>query len=40
MSSNAAVATAPGAAAAPKKDSVVEVMAASMIGTAIEFYDI
>ena len=39
MSSNAAVATAPGAATAPKKDSVVEVMAASMIGTAIEFYD-
>ena len=39
MSSNAAAVTAPGAAMAPKKDSVLEVMAASMIGTAIEFYD-
>ena len=38
MSSNTAVATAD-TGSAFKKDSVVEVMAASMIGTAIEFYD-
>ena len=38
MSRSAAL-TATDAAAAPKKDSVAEVMAASMVGTAIEFYD-
>ena len=38
MSRSAAL-TATDADAAPKKDSVAEVMAASMVGTAIEFYD-
>ena len=39
MSSQAATLSAPAAAEAPHRDSVLEVMAASMVGTAIEFYD-
>ncbi|MCC6099281.1 MAG: MHS family MFS transporter [Olsenella sp.] len=39
MSSQAATLSAPVAAEAPHRDSVLEVMAASMVGTAIEFYD-
>lgn len=39
MSSQAATLSAPAAAEAPHRDSVFEVMAASMVGTAIEFYD-
>ena len=40
MSSQPTSLTAPAVAEAPKRDSVLEVMAASMVGTAIEFYDI
>lgn len=39
MSAQSSTPTAPTAAGAPKRDSVLEVMAASMVGTAIEFYD-
>lgn len=39
MSTQAATLVAPTATEAPHRDSVLEVMAASMIGTAIEFYD-
>ena len=39
MSSQPTSLTAPAVAEAPKRDSVLEVMAASMVGTAIEFYD-
>ena len=39
MSSQPTSLTAPVVAEAPKRDSVLEVMAASMVGTAIEFYD-
>ena len=39
MSTQAATLAAPTATEAPHRDSVLEVMAASMIGTAIEFYD-
>lgn len=39
MSAQSSTLTAPTAAGAPKRDSVLEVMAASMVGTAIEFYD-
>ena len=39
MSSQPAALTASAVAETPKRDSVLEVMAASMVGTAIEFYD-
>ena len=39
MSSSPATLTASAVAETPKRDSVLEVMAASMVGTAIEFYD-
>ena len=39
MSAQSSTLTAPTAAGTPKRDSVLEVMAASMVGTAIEFYD-